>query len=323
MLFKIVLYCAIWPIVCLCGVLGNILTLIVIFRIKESSAPLQYLKSLAMADILTITVRCAYMPFIWWQLFWPDEYLSWTVKSVSVLWLTIVTDNISKVITVVIVLDRIVAVILPFRYKIYCTTKRITKVIVVLSTLIISITAPLIVDNFMYMTDVDMTGNRTIEPSSESESKYYIHNHIKTSKVRKIHILISRLLFDIIPILIVITGNIIIIIGLRRSSSMKFASEDANNQRKYQERQLTKLLLFISFSFLVLCAPYDLLVFLAVTNESGHTLPLFYLRFVDEICRTLTLLNSSINFVIYAVMNRKYREGYKSILACFRQDIEN
>ena len=319
MTLKTILYCAIWPIICCCGILGNILTLIVLFRIKESSTPLQYLKSLAMADISTITIRCAYMPFVWWQLFWPDIYETWTIQSFSILWVSSAVEKISKCIIVAIVLDRVVAVILPFRYKISCTKVRISWVIVVMSIVIISTTFPSVVDTFLYMYDSKKGGNRTTEPSSQSEGKFYLLNYIHTSQVKIIHLVINRFLFDLLPILIVVSGNIIIIIGLRNSRSMKYASEDANTQRKYQERQLTKLLLFISFSFLVLCTPTDLFTFFTISNGSVNVVPHRHRCYIEEIFRTLTLVNSSINFVIYAVMNKKYREGYMSILVCCRR----
>ena len=321
MTLKTILYCAIWPIICTCGILGNTLTLIVLFRIKESSTPLQYLKSLAIADIFTITIRCAYMPFVWWQLFWPDIYKTWTIQSFSILWVSSAVDKISKCIIVAIVLDRVVAVIFPLRYKISCTKVRITWVIVSMSIVIISTTFPFIVDTFLYMYESETGGNRTTEASSQSEGKFYLLYYIHTSKVKIIHLVINRFLFDLLPILIVIAGNIIIIVGLRRSRSIKYASEDANIQRKYQERQLTKLLLFISFSFLVLCAPNDLFTFFTISNCSVNVVPHRHRCYIEEIFRTLTLVNSSINFVIYAVVNKKYREGYMSIFACFRREM--
>ena len=322
MMLKIVLYCAIWPIICCCGILGNTLTLIVLSSVKDdSSTPLQYLKSLAMADIISITIRSAFLPFVWWQLFWPDEYLTWSIKSVSILWLSNAAEKVGKCIIVVIVIDRVVAVTLPFRYKFVCTPVRITRVIAVISIVIVSTTAPALVDMFIYMSGSDTNGNRTIGPSLQSEGRYYIFNRVHTSKAISIHLVINRFLFDLLPIPIVIIGNIIIIIGLRKKSSMKYGSDDSNNQRKQQELQLTKLLLFISFSFLVLCAPSDLLAFFSVTNGSVNVVPPDHRRFIDIIFRTLTLVNSSFNFVIYAVMNKKYREGYTKILVCCRREI--
>ena len=38
-----------------------------------------------------------------------------------------------------------------------------------------------------------------------------------------------------------------------------------------------------------------------------------------DILLTLFLLNSSVNFIVYAVMNKRYREAYISILCCCRR----
>ena len=42
-------------------------------------------------------------------------------------------------------------------------------------------------------------------------------------------------------------------------------------------------------------------------------------RFTIEILATLTLMNSAVNFVVYAVMSTKYRQGYVAILTCGRR----
>ena len=313
---KSILYCALWPIICSCGMGGNILTLVVLFRVNDSSTALQYLKSLAVADILTIAINIAYIPFMVCQLFWPEEYLSWAVKSYSILQLYLSAGKISKCIIVAIVFDRVVAVTWPFRYKAICTPVRTTAAIVIIFMLIIATTTPYIVNTFMYGFKTD--GNRTIGPSAQSEAGHFMVYYIHTTKWLPAHIFVNRLLFDLIPIPLVIAGNIVIIIGLRKAGAVKSTPDDASNQRKYQDRQLTKLLLFLSFSFLVLCAPFDLLGLFTLINSSQKIVPLGF--FLQEIFRTLTLINSSINFVIYAVMNKRYRQGYMSILVCCRGD---
>ena len=315
---KSVLYCAVWPIICSCGIIGNVLTLVVLFRVNDSSTALQYLKSLAVADIFTITINCVYIPFILCQLFWPEEYLNWTVKSYSIMQMALSAEKISKCITVAIVFDRVVAVTWPFSYKTTCTQMRTTVAIVAIFILVISATSPYIIDTFMHGFETE--GNHTIGPTSQSEAAHFNLYYVHTSKWMPIHILVNRLLFDILPIPIVMVGNIIIIIGLRKGGALKSTSEEANNQRKCQERQLTKLLLFVSFTFLMLCAPFDLLA--CVTIITGSENIVYIGHFLYEIFRTLTLTNSSINFVIYAMMNKRYREGYMSLLGCFRRDIE-
>ena len=304
-----VLYCALRPIICSCGIVGNILTLVVLLRINDSSTALQYIKSLAVADIFTLTINSVYIPFILCQLFWPDEYLSWNIKSFSILQLALPFEKISKCIVVAIVLDRVIAVTRPFHYKTICTPFRTTIAIVVIFTSITTTALITIIDTFM--NGFETEGNHTIEPSSESEAAHFL-NYMLSTKWLPIYIFINRVIFDLLPIPIAITGNVVIIIGLKKDSTVKSKSGD---QRKYQERQLTKLLLFVSFMFLMLCAPHDLLVFVTIVNGPYNAQISFS---VYEILRTLTLANSSVNFVIYALMNKRYRQGYMSILQCCR-----
>ena len=146
---------------------------------------------------------------------------------------------------------------------------------------------------------------------------------IRTSKVRTIHAIINRLLFDVIPIPRVIIGNVVIIVGLRRRTSLKSTSGESNQTRKYKERQLTKLLLVVSLSFLTLCAPFDISSFVSITgNYDNKILKGVVTPFISEILTTLTLLYCSINFVIYSVMNKRYRQGYISVLTCVARNQE-
>ena len=268
-----------------------------------------------MADILTITIRCVYIPLVWWQLFWPEQYMTWTLKSFAVLSLTNSMDRISKCIIVTIVLDRVVAVVWPLRYKDICTTMRSTVAMVVIYVTILSTTIPISVDAFMYKfkTGINSTGL----PTAYTESSEYVKQSVLPSTLKTVNLMATRFLFDLTPIIVVIIGNIVIIVGLRRSASSKSTSEDSQRQRKHQDRQLTKLLLTVSFLFLILCVPFDLLSIVTINVGSAEVGDRdFFRHVVIEVFRTLTLLNSSVNFVVYAVMNKRYREGYKSLLTC-------
>ena len=179
------------------------------------------------------------------------------------------------------------------------------------------------VDVFIHAYEIGPSNSTYL--TTQKEARQYLMYRIRPSKVRKIHAIITsnRLLFDVIPIPSVIIGNVVIIVGLRRRSSLKSTSEESNQTRKYQERQLTKLLLVVSFSFLTLCAPFDISSFISITGDYDNKIPKGVVTsLITEILTTLTLLNSSINFVIYSVMNKRYRQGYISILKCVARNEE-
>ena len=322
-ILKMVLYCAIWPIICTCGIFGNILTLIVLFKVGDKSTALQCLKGLSVADSVTLFIRLVYIPFVLCQLFWPDEYLTWTVNSFSMLKLSFPVEKISKCTIVTIVFDRIIAIVWPFKYKTICTPTHTTATIVIIAALVISSTLTYSVDVFIHAYEIGPSNSTYL--TTQKEARQYLMFQIRTSKVRTIHAIINRVLFDVIPIPSVIISNVVIIIGLRRRSSLKSTSGESNQTRKYQDRQLTKLLLVVSFSFLTLCAPFDVSSFISITGDYDNEIPKGVVTsLITEILTTLTLLNSSINFVIYSVMNKRYSQGYISSLKCLaRNEKEN
>ena len=253
--------------------------------------------------------------------FWPDEYLTWTVNSFSVFKLSFPVEKISKCIIVAVVFDRIIAIVWPFRYKTICTPTRTTAAIVIIFVLIISSTITYSVDVFIYAYEIGPSNSTYL--TTQKEARQYLMFRFRPSKVRTIHAIINRLLFEVIPIPSVIIGNVVIIVGLRRRPSLKSTSGESNQTRKYQERQLTKLLLVVSFSFLTLCAPFDISSFISITGDYDNEIPKGVVTsLITEILTTLTLLNSSINFVIYSVMNKRYRQGYISILTCVARNEE-
>ena len=123
--------------------------------------------------------------------------------------------------------------------------------------------------------------------------------------------------FDCMPIPIVFVGNIIIILSIRKRNILASTTSEVQQQRKHQERQLTKLLLTISMIFFVLTCPsavYRVLIAAGMTPPKTTIATL-----VGNMNQTLSLTNSAINFVAYAVMNTKYREGFVAIICRCRR----
>ena len=158
----------------------------------------------------------------------------------------------------------------------------------------------------------------SIYPMTEKEVKYYISNRLSQTKVMYTLLLFNRLVFDFLPIPFVFVGNVIIISQLRRRHFSKFGCS-ADQHRCSQERKITKLLLLVSVAFLLLCGPFVLYTILLLVGISQNGSALF----LGEIFKTMSLVNNSINFIIYAVMSKTYRQGYRSILCYVRRGKEN
>ena len=306
------IYCVIWPIIIVSGILGNVLSLIVIRNTEDSSTTSKFLISLAVADTMNLIVRAAQMVFTWGEIFWPQRYLTWKLSTNAFFVLSLLPDRISKGITVAIVCDRVVALTVPFRYKIICRPLRITAIIVMIYVAMAATTIPNTVDVFAYHF---VTGqNRTIYTDM---GKQYMASQLSQSTFMRMHVMVNLLVFDTMPIPIVLVCNIIIIVSLRNRNILASATSDVQRQMKLQERQITKLLLTISLLFLALTGPSSVYRFLFVLRMAPADM--VTAKLMSDILLTLSLTNCAINFVVYAVMNKKYRERYSAIMCCCRQ----
>ena len=308
-----VIYLCLFPLIVCFGISGNILTVTMLFKETETSTTVIYLKHLALVDLFTLTIKGAIAVCVWWQLFRPEQYLTWKVNTFTLNQLTYFSEKISKYITMGIVFERIVAVTWPFKIKDICTPTRTRITVGVIYAVILAVSVPFIVDVFIFFNNTD-TGNQGY-PSVFAEGKNYFISRLTNDKALIITFLINRTI-HFLPVPLIIIGNMVIIAGLRKKDIVKSSSVGENKHRKRQERQVTKMCLIISVTFLCLCGPQDISAFILFIQgmQVNNTT-----RFTIEILATLTLMNSAVNFVVYAVMSTKYRQGYVDILTCGRR----
>ena len=137
-------------VIIVCGIFGNILSLIVLWKKDDSSTTSKFLRSLAVADTMTLSSKCIWMLYKWGETFSPYQSQTWILSSFAFYILSLLPDRISKCITVAKSVDRLVAVTLPLRYKIICRPMRIRVVIVLIYVIIASTYLPEIFDVFLY-----------------------------------------------------------------------------------------------------------------------------------------------------------------------------
>ena len=307
---RVVIFCGLMPVVIIFGVFGNIMTLVVLFKEKDVSTTSIYIKTLAVTDLQTLLTRGAVMCSIWWQVFWPEKYILWTVNSASLYLLSTFPEKISRCITVVIVFDRIIAVKWPFKYKSICTTRRAVLSMIVIYSVLVITSFPIITDVFIYLYANKEKPATQEYPTTDSERDQYMEARALNSDVIRLFHTFTRVIeFALIPVTVV--GNVAIVRGMRKGAVINPTLNTASEQRQRQQRQTTKLCLTVSFTFLFLCGPSDIYVFFVLTDRMKASNCIGY-----NIFGFLSTLNSAVNFVIYAVTHTKYRKAYLAILPC-------
>ena len=187
-----VIYGALWPVIISIGSIGNILTLIVFRTIKYWHNTSQFLVGLALADIITLCILCARMVFTWGQIFWPHQYISWKLSSISFGMPARFFERISKYLIVAIVAERLVAVVWPLRYKHLSSPRRTTAFVVFLFFFLTSMAIPLTVQVFVYDYETRSIGNQF--PMVDGEFRDFARARLFNSEMKLVAWFVGRAL---------------------------------------------------------------------------------------------------------------------------------
>ena len=137
--------------------------------------------------------------------------------------------------------------------------------------------------------------------------------------------LLDIFIFLIMVVLLLVThGKVACVARLKRTQVAAIDMQDGSDADKKIKKikkidRATLMMLVMVGVYLLLWSPLILTSFIMlVTNET--TIATAYARGVGAIFITL---NSSVNFIIYAVVNRRFRYAYKLLLTCKKQDAED
>ena len=136
---------------------------------------------------------------------------------------------------------------------------------------------------------------------------------------RQLHVVFVTTLFYILPLGMILSTYLRI---RRKLSADSFLDsqmrEDPTNtvkKRLEQNKKALQILTPVVVAFSLLMFPINAIRLAAAFGKDLH-LNFAYLRLVYNISVLLLLANSSINCVIYAIVNRDFRNEFKRILCC-------
>ena len=296
--------CVIFPILTIFGLTGNILSLIVLTRKKiRGSTTSIVLIGLAISDMcFLITNMCRKSTCIIGQF---DELASKTWNAVSfryIFYLRLVFSRISTLLIVLISLERFLAVAFPLKIRQLVTIPRMVTAVVACYVITFAGIAG-IPPQYTYSY---LRGTPVI-----SSTDFAIDN-AKALKIYNEYFL--AIFYRYIPVAIVLLLNISIIFLLRKSKQFK-KSVAKGSERSDEQRKITRMLLTVAIIYLICLIPGDaILIASDVDNKFrffGNYHNLFLI--VSDISLLFELVNSSINFIIYMVLNKNFYAVYVSL----------
>ena len=209
-------------------------------------------------------------------------------------------------------LCRFVAVWFPFRAPMICSVRRARAFVAALFSL--TVVTNLHVFWTMHLHE------RRIGNSSEfryvcrpSDDNVFMTNAFEYLKIVS---------YSVLPFIIVLTLNICIIYRMARSTKIiihnligKHCREIALEKQRCQ-RRVTYMLLVITFAWLILTAPFTLFYLIRTPTRDPKRAAINLLS--KTICFILMYTNHSINFYLYCMSGRKFRNELREMLCCLR-----
>nr|KAI8761976.1 FMRFamide receptor [Biomphalaria glabrata] len=311
-IFGALLYLYVSPVLLILGTLGNLFSFIILRRkqmLKVSSY--LYLATLAIVD--TVVLYCGLLRH------WIRELAQVDIQDTSdgackfIVTISYVSSDLSAWLITAVTVERYIVVCFPFRASSMCNVSRAKKVIALLIFIILSINV-----HFLWTVEIDNKGR------CETGIQH-------RAVIDPVWPWVDIFIYSTLPFLIITVLNILIIkeVAGARSNRVLLSGAEADSStltsghtsrvrrsKMSESQRLTVLLLTVSFMFILLTLPNNiLLICTRVWNQ--------YQKDIESskyLARTFTELlmyiNHSINFFLYCATGNKFRQQILDLFRC-------
>ncbi|XP_069103790.1 somatostatin receptor type 2-like [Argopecten irradians] len=307
-------YCVILPSICIVGIFGNALTFSVFYREKKKTSTTVLLLGLALADELCMVGQALFIFLQIRNLHFKEDLSFLNINTFFLLRLVFSLESISKALTVVIVIERCLAVFRPFYVHRTCSK----HIGILLTTSVYFITLS---SCSVELFQINPRGN-----SSNSTYEMAILTTGEDGTFRAWYGVVLHLVYGITTVLLIMGFNTAIIVGLRQmvSATRRF-KHWKRGYRWNKQQKITRMLLTMSVTYVVCCLPSDVCYVLLIRDKErliaheGN----FNFRVALLFTYCLAVLNNAVNFLVYALTVNSMRRKYRETLSCCRFENNN
>ncbi|XP_076455671.1 neuropeptide CCHamide-1 receptor-like [Babylonia areolata] len=289
------------------GFPGNLLSLITILRMKPRSRPSIYVAVLAVTDTLCLTCDILDSEFTRYDVAMGNvgcKLLTFTAH-LSVMYAsgTLVMMNV----------ERFLAVWMPLKVGTLCTDRTL------------ALALGLVLFGFMALNSFHLVAVSGLKLKGTFGCSYKEEYHYFKEYVWAY---VGALFYALLPCILLIIFNILIVLGIKRaghvqrqltegSQGLNKVKDQAMEQVR-QQRQITLMLVMTSVVFVILIFPYCIYFIYEpywrtqANDDAG--MANFFLT--SQIVRVLANFNHVVNFFIYFISTKKFRESFLEVI-CF------
>ena len=317
-LANFIIYQILTPLVCVAGIVGNIISVIVINKTKSPQAFSKYLITLTITDILLLISGLA--RFSCSVAATMTRALASQIQAYCDLIVShgfgYTSMNLSSSMIVVMSIERLVAVTFPFMMKRFVLEIHPKY----------TISAVLIIQLILSLPSVIWTEVAASTAYSQTNTTIYYVNYRDWAldlQFRKYFSLFLIVFNMILPVVAVTLSNIVILIILKRRKNTIASNSRSTTDRSAEERRVTVTLVAISSFYLVSVLPrltifimsVALPNFLAIRRSEDYLFDTVQDASVLVVC-----LNGAIDFFIYIMTSSEFREMFKKCFVFWRSE---
>lgn len=297
-LFPDILGIWITGVICLLGLVGNIISFVVLLNAFRRSTMFFVLRAVAVSDTLFLlcvfiiqTVVNVYSKTGWLQ--WCQTYRAYIQFYV---WPVMLTTQMSTVwLTVLVSLERYVAICFPLKAAVVCTMTKARRAVAAIYVVSIVYNIP---RYFEMRVNQDLQLERTAVGSSPLYRYFY-------------SCALYSLCLYFVPLLLLVFLNVRLVMALRRGKkqwqSLQF--------RQKKEQNLTVIPLTIVLVFFICGSPA--LTVNVIDSISPQVFAQTIFLNLMLVGNFLVVLNSASNFVIYCLLGKKFRSKLTQLFHCW------
>ncbi|KAL8562144.1 hypothetical protein ACOMHN_041979 [Nucella lapillus] len=305
----------IYPPILLCiGTIGNVMTIIIMRRLKSDDSTINiYFAAIAGVDLV----------YLWTIVL--NQFLQYNIgydiKAIHGVfckfftWLYTGGGTVSCWYLVCMTVHRAMSVVWPHRVNVLCTRR---TVLLILSA--VTVFVGLLYSHYLIGYDV-VFNERESQYRCTLATEDYANFH------SNIFVYIETLVYSAVPFIMIVVANTILtwklVASARRADrSLTERSSSQARSREKEANSVTLTMMVVSLTFLVLTLPASInfiVTYLVLVGYSESSLTQTLQSYaVTIVCSNLTHTNHAVNFYLYCLTGRRFREEFLKVLCCGR-----
>ena len=308
----VTIYRVILPIVCTFGILGIILTIVILSRKHMCTSTNCYLMALAIADLLFLLLFATILADNQFVLYSKEYYNYMIYITYAAIFMQIFLLA-SIWLTVILAMERYIAICRPFLAARMCTVVKARVIIILIFAFAGLCRSPnfwenRIVSVYDRLTNTTMT---YVEPTKLSYDRTYMIVYPWV---------IDGVVTSILPFMLLLVLNARLVYEVRKSTRYiqrnLIVEKSAGNAIQREELQITIMLISIIIVFLLCQAPY--VIYTAIVSINAFQIATAHFMIFRYVTQLLLTLKSAINFILYCWFSEKFWTTLKKVF-CVEQ----